>query len=130
MVYVDSWGKCRCVDNVLEVLYFVPIVHTHMVGLWNAWIVGYYNMNKGETIIFIHTWLNHLNFKSNILHHCSLAACIILLCVFNFCSMYISVHCMIISGSKQHDNSWLCVFSFNMFVSEINGLIKLAFIFN
>jgi len=44
--------------------------------------------------------------------------------------MYISVHCMKISGFKQHDNSGLCAFSFNMFVSEITGLITLAFIFN
>jgi len=44
--------------------------------------------------------------------------------------MYIYVHCMIISGFKQHDISGLCAFSFNMFVSEITGLIKLAFILN
>jgi hypothetical protein len=108
---------CR---NVLETLYFLHIIpmggritkclisrieasHTHTL----QWI-------KEKQFIYTHTWLNNLRFEENIFHHCSLAACIVSQCAFDFCCVNVSVNCMSINSFKQHDSSDLCAFSFNM----------------
>jgi hypothetical protein len=75
-----------------------------------------------EEQLFLYTYTNHLNFEGNILHHCSLAACILFLCAFDFCCVNMSVSCMNINSFKRVDISSLCAALITYLCQMLNGL--------
>lgn len=51
--------------------------------------------------------INNLSFEENTFHHCSLAACIISQCAYDFYFVNVCINCMSVNSFKQHDGSGL-----------------------